>query len=110
MIVGCGSAVGAVIRYLMTILWKRKKIDWPLATLFINISGAALLAWLSQWLLPSSNANLFWSMGVLGGYTTFSTLNTELIGMYRQRAWAKLWTYLILTYAGGIIAVWLFLR
>ena len=41
--VGLGAAIGAVIRYIITTWWKKLRIDWPLATLFINITGSFLL-------------------------------------------------------------------
>ena len=43
MIVGCGAMIGAVIRYWITSIYKRMRWNWPLATLFINLSGAFLL-------------------------------------------------------------------
>lgn len=102
--VGCGAAVGAIARYIITYCWKQFKIDWPLATLIINLSGAFILGLLMQRLGNDSQAALFWQTGVLGGYTTFSTLNTELIAMYNDQQWVKFGSYLCLTYFGGLVA------
>lgn len=56
-----------------------------------------------------STSYLFWGVGVMGGYTTFSTLNTELIAMFDEHAYGRLLSYLILTYGGGLLAAWLIL-
>ncbi|MEY8441514.1 CrcB family protein [Lactobacillaceae bacterium 24-114] len=106
-IVGCGAALGAIARYLITYWWKYFRIDWPFATLIINLSGAFFLGLLMQKLGGNSFSGLFWQTGVLGGYTTFSTLNTELIAMYNDHQWLKFTSYLFLTYLGGLGAAWL---
>lgn len=108
--VGIGSAVGAVIRYLITTWWKRCRIDWPLATLFINVTGAILLALLIHHFGSTSSHYLFWGVGVMGGYTTFSTFNTELVAMFDEHTYGKLLCYLVLTYGVGLLAVWLIIR
>ena len=105
--VGCGAALGAVLRYLLTTLWKRQRIDWPLATLVINLSGAFVLGILTGHLVPGSAAMTFWGVGVLGGYTTFSTFNTELIAMIDERRWDAFAAYLLLSYGGGLLLAWL---
>lgn len=104
--VGCGAALGAVLRYLLTQFWKRSGIDWPVATLVINVTGAALLGLLTRYLPAGSGIILFWGVGVLGGYTTFSTLNTELVSMIDEHRWLALSAYLLLTYGGGLLAAW----
>lgn len=107
--VGLGSAIGAVVRYLVTTWWKRSQIDWPFATLFINVTGAGLLALVIRHFGSANGQYLFWGVGVMGGYTTFSTLNTELVAMFDEHAYGKLLSYLVLTYGGGLLAVWLIL-
>lgn len=105
--VGLGAACGAISRYLLTCWWKHYRIDWPLATLLINISGAFCLGIFIHHLPDSRFTILFWETGFLGGYTTFSTLNTELVAMYNDRRWGKLIIYFLLTYLGGLLAAWL---
>lgn len=104
--VGFGSAIGALIRYLLTNLWKKTKVNWPVATLFINISGAFILGILTHHFLSDSQTMLFFGTGVMGGYTTFSTFNTEMVAMIDERRWAALGCYLCLSYGGGILAAW----
>ncbi|GGI63068.1 fluoride efflux transporter FluC [Limosilactobacillus caviae] len=102
--VGLGAAIGAVIRYIITTWWKRLKIDWPLATLFINITGSFLLGILTENFASNSPIMLLFGTGLMGGYTTFSTFNVELISMIDERRWRTLTVYLGLSYIGGTVA------
>ena len=102
--VGLGAAIGAVIRYLITIWWKKLRIDWPLATLFINITGSFLLGILTKNFANNSSLMLLFEVGLLGGYTTFSTFNVELISMIDEKRWLTLAVYFGLSYLGGVIA------
>ena len=102
--VGLGAAIGAVIRYIITAWWKKLKIDWPLATLFINITGSFLLGILTKNFAGNSSVMLLFGIGLLGGYTTFSTFNVELISMIDEKRWGTFATYFSVSYIGGVIA------
>ncbi len=105
--VGCGSALGALLRYWLTTWWKRQQVDWPLATLLINLTGALVLGILTGRLAATGSAMLFWGVGFLGGYTTLSTLNTEMIAMVDEHRWGSLVIYFVVSYVGGLLAAWL---
>lgn len=104
---GCGAMVGALLRYFLTVMYKRLHWDWPLATLLINLSGAFLLGLLTHHYIGNHTLMTFWGVGVLGGYTTFSTFNTELVALINEHRWAALWMYLLLSYCGGIALAFL---
>ncbi|MCI2031276.1 FluC/FEX family fluoride channel [Limosilactobacillus sp.] len=105
--VGLGASCGALLRYLITYLWKRLRIDWPLATLVINLTGAFCLGLLIHEFPGNQFTILFWETGFLGGYTTFSTLNTELVAMYNDQKWFNLAIYAFSSYFGGILLAWI---
>ncbi len=105
--VGCGSALGALLRYWLTTWWKRQQVDWPLATLLINLTGALVLGILTGRLAATGSAMLFWGVGLLGGYTTLSTFNTEMIAMVDEHRWGSLVIYFVVSYVGGLLAAWL---
>ena len=42
----------------------------------------------------------------MGGYTTFSTLNTELLALYRDKNYRALLWYMLTSYLGGLILVY----
>lgn len=100
--VGLGAAIGAIIRYLITAYWKKRQLDWPMATLLINITGSFILAWLTHHLGSKAPMMLLFGGGVLGGYTTFSTLNVELVAMIDEKRWLAAGSYFLLTYLGGL--------
>lgn len=104
---GCGAVVGAIIRYFLTSGYKKCHLDWPLATLLINLSGAFLLGMLTKHFAHEPSLMSFWGVGVLGGYTTFSTLNTELVALIDERRWLACGLYLLFSYAGGITLAFL---
>lgn len=81
-LIGCGGFLGAILRYLIKgIDIFNHQMTFPLATLIINLSGTFLLA------LFLTAAFEVWEMdpdlrlgvatGLLGAYTTFSTLCKE---------------------------------
>lgn len=100
--VAAGGFLGACARYGVGV-WVNKRYPGllPRATLGVNWTGSFLLG-----LLSGSNAGagigLFLGTGFMGAYTTFSTLNVELISLARRRAWTVGLGYLAATYGLGI--------
>ena len=78
-----------------------------MATLLINLTGALVLGLLTGHLAAAGSAMLFWGVGLLGGYTTFSTFNTEMIAMVDEHRWGSLVIYFFVSYAGGLLAAWI---
>jgi CrcB protein len=86
-LVGIGGIVGTLLRYgISTGMNQLIKTDFPLATLVINGLGCFLIGYCFQ--MSSSNPNLDWikpfmMIGLLGGFTTFSSFaleGTQLFG------------------------------
>ena len=85
-IVGLGGFIGASLRYIISMLCLRwLGTFFPYGTLFVNILGCFLIGFimeLSGVLFPiSSNVKLFLTVGILGGFTTFSTFAYETMNM-----------------------------
>lgn len=72
-----------------------------LATLFANLIGA-FLAGMIYWRLPSGPLKLWLLTGFLGGLTTLSSFNVELIDLAFAREWHKAMFYLGITLAGSL--------
>lgn len=85
LLVAVGGAIGAAVRYLIG-AWVMARLgpDFPWGTFIINVSGTFLigvvLALVQGGVLPSG-ARLFVAVGILGGYTTFSTYGYETMGL-----------------------------
>ena len=74
LLVGLGGAAGSVARYLLSRLPAVKGL--PAGTLAVNVSGSFLIAVLAG-LGVSPDLHYLLAIGVLGGYTTFSTFGFE---------------------------------
>lgn len=80
--VAAGGSLGSMARYLVTIGFGRllgSKFPW--GTLFINVSGSFLIGlfvglFAIRWDLPQA-ARIFLTVGIFGGYTTFSTFSVD---------------------------------
>lgn len=89
LLVGAGGFVGATLRYTVGGLVSRAvPPDFPWATLAVNVSGCfviGLLAVLAEERGPLGPAGrLFLMVGILGGYTTFSTFGYETLSLVRE--------------------------
>ncbi|HEX9038332.1 MAG TPA: fluoride efflux transporter CrcB [Ktedonobacterales bacterium] len=86
--VGLGGALGAIARYALgTWITQTLGPDFPWGTFIVNASGAFLIGvvlGLSEGGTLSADARLFLAVGVLGGYTTFSTFTYETLGLIRD--------------------------
>jgi len=81
LVVGAGGFLGAIARFLIhTWVSGRYGNQFPWATFGINVSGSFLLGLLMSLVLArivSDPWRLFFAVGFLGAYTTFSTFEYE---------------------------------
>lgn len=99
LLVGVGGFIGSVLRYLAG-TWTQRLLHepaWPYGTLLVNVVGCLLLGLLggladhgsrSELMTPGSRHLLM--IGLLGGFTTFSTFGYETMSLVRQgqHGWA----------------------
>ena len=80
--VATGGALGSVARYLVAIgSGKLFGTDFPWGTLIINVTGSFLIGALvglfaAKWDV-SQTTRVFLTVGICGGYTTFSTFSLD---------------------------------
>ncbi len=89
LLVAIGGALGAGTRYLLGgWLTDRWGASFPWHTLAINVGGAFLLGVLMSVSLDRGGVSLSWRLflgsGILGGFTTFSTLSYESIALIAE--------------------------
>jgi CrcB protein len=112
-LVGVGSFLGGILRYGLS-LWVHRVLDnpwFPYGTLAVNVLGCliiGLLAGLAETRAAlSSQVRLFLFVGILGGFTTFSSFALETFSLARDTqnaaALANVGAQLVL----GLLAVWL---
>lgn len=87
-IVGFGGAIGTLLRYIIDGLGYRFSNGvFPITTLVINVTGALTIGFLwniAERFTISPNIRMFIFIGVLGGYTTFSTFSLETFNLMRD--------------------------
>ncbi|HVN47766.1 MAG TPA: fluoride efflux transporter CrcB, partial [Bacteroidota bacterium] len=81
-----GGGLGASVRYWISGLIPRWfDSGFPYANLFINVSGSFLIGLLMTSLedrfLVSPSLRVFLTIGILGGYTTFSSFSYEAVAL-----------------------------
>ncbi len=104
-----GSAIGALARAGIEALYAATPPDFPWATLGINIGGAlvmGLLSWAVLYLAgtPSWTRPLI-GIGVLGGFTTYSTVAVESVQMLAAGRALGAISYVVVSFVGGVAAV-----
>ena len=84
-----GAGIGGGLRYVIGgWIAERWGASFPWHTLAINVSGAFLLGLLmalsAEREIGSTSMRLFLGVGVLGGFTTFSTLSYESVSLIER--------------------------
>jgi CrcB protein len=108
--VAAGGAFGAVARYLINISPLSSVFqNFPLPTFVINVTGSFLIGFLLILLTDrfevSEALRMAVLVGFLGAFTTFSTFEMEIYGLSSEREYAMALLYLLLSVAGGFVAV-----
>jgi fluoride exporter len=80
--IAAGGVLGAEARYGLSVLLPHEPGEWPWATWLVNVSGCLLIGILmvviTDLTSPHRLVRPFLGVGVLGGYTTFSTAMVEV--------------------------------
>ena len=111
-LIGLGGALGSILRYGIGGLVGRLKAGWtfPLETLLVNVAGClvlGLLAGLSESRgVLSGTTRAFLFIGLLGGFTTFSTFGYETFQLVRDGQWPTACWSALLQVGLGIGGVW----
>ena len=108
-LVFCGGALGTLLRYLIDVASVRVS-GFALDIFIINVVGAFILAFLVGWITgagePTRNKlrlRLFLGTGVMGGFTTYSTLAVETAHNIGDGRWASALVYSLGTVLVGAL-------
>ncbi len=109
LVIALAGAVGTMLRYGAAIgLAGLLGAQYPFGTLAVNLLGSALLGVVAEAFagqtVAGTDARLVLGVGLLGGFTTYSSFNLELLRMLETGAWAKAAGYLVLTVVGCLLA------
>lgn len=113
LLIAVGGAGGSVLRYLLGGWMQRwAGASWPLGTLLVNVSGCLLIGFLGSLFVPLGPIQIREEykfgilVGILGGYTTFSTFGWETMNLAGGRQFGLAALNIILSVGVGLVAVW----
>lgn len=110
-VIAAGGAVGSLARWGLGRAFAVPPGRFPWATFVTNVSGCLLIGALMVFVLdvwpPSRYRRPFLGVGVLGGFTTFSTYLLDTHGLLAARHPGTALTYLVGSLVAGLAAVWL---
>jgi CrcB protein len=100
-----GGALGALARWGIGTALPSSPGGWPWATLLVNLTGCLLIGALLAVLLARIPRHTWLrpllAVGVLGGYTTFSTFAVEVVRLGEAGAWPTAAAYGVASVLGG---------
>ncbi len=113
-VVALGGAIGSVVRYAVSTI-QSPVVAFPYAIFIVNLSGGFLMgvttALLALKFNVSSEVRAFFTTGILGGYTTFSTFSLESAMLIERHDYATATAYVIgsaiLSIAALFCGLWL---
>jgi fluoride exporter len=107
--VAVGGGIGSVARYLLSAAFPAGH-GFPWAIFAVNVSGCFLLGLLLVYLLeiwpPRRFLRPFLAIGLLGGYTTFSTYAGGVMMLLTGHAPALAAAYALSSIVAALVAVW----
>ncbi|CAN5313435.1 fluoride efflux transporter CrcB [soil metagenome] len=109
-LVMAGGAIGSALRYhagkLGLALFGS---GWPWGTLFVNVAGGLVMGLFAGWLALRGPGweptRLFVAVGVLGGFTTFSSFSLETLMLIERGAVASALAYVLVSVIAAIGAL-----
>lgn len=112
--IALGGALGSVARYGASSLAARSFGEtFPWGTLLVNVTGSFVIGAFAtltgpdgRWLMPP-DARLFVTIGVCGGYTTFSSFSLQTLNLIRAGEFGAAVGNIALSLILCLLGVWL---
>lgn len=111
LLVGLGGFIGAVLRYLISLIPIKNPESFPINTFIINTIGAFAIGCIAFAVSKNENIDpkllLFLRVGICGGFTTFSTFSLETAELIKGGSVLTAVIYVIFSIVVGVLAVML---
>ncbi len=112
LMVAMGGAIGSAARYLVGVLATRLfGITFPWGTLIVNIAGSFMMGVLVSLLAlrfsVGNEVRGFLAIGLLGGFTTFSSFALDFVYLYEKKQYLTAMGYMSVTVICSVLALFL---
>lgn len=111
MAIAAGGALGSLARWAVAEALPHQTDQIAASTWVVNATGAfvigALMHLITEVWPPRRLVRPFWGVGVLGGYTTFSTYALDMHHLLAAGQLGRAVVYYLGTVLTGLLAVWL---
>ncbi len=111
LLIAIGGALGSVARYLFSTLVLRASGSLlPLGTFAVNLAGCVMFGCImgaaQQRFIVTSQARAFMLVGVLGGFTTFSSYAYESFALMQDAQFAAAAFNIVGQVVAGLVGLW----
>ena len=106
LMVGLGGAAGSMLRYAVTLLGAASGISGNVATFAVNVLGSFLIG-LFTGCCREGSLLLLLTVGLCGGFTTFSTFSLQNVRMLQDGKIGMAAVYILSSLIVCILAAWL---
>ncbi|MGH9808351.1 MAG: fluoride efflux transporter CrcB [Terriglobia bacterium] len=112
--IALGSALGGMARYFCSGVAARLFGEtFPWGTLFVNVTGSFVIGFFATLTGPDgrifagSTTRQFVMLGILGGFTTFSSFSLQTLNLANDGEWLQTGGNIVLSVVLCLLAVWL---
>ncbi|MBN1493153.1 MAG: fluoride efflux transporter CrcB [Candidatus Omnitrophica bacterium] len=109
--IGLGGAIGAIARYMVSgWVYAVTGAYFPWGTFVINLTGSLFIGFLwgaFEEASMSHNMRMFFIVGLLGSFTTFSTFSFENVQLIRDSEFGLMGLNIAISVVGGIAMVFI---
>ncbi len=112
--IGLGSALGGMARYWCSgVIARTFGETFPWGTIIVNASGSLIIGFLATLMSPDGrllvppDARAFLTLGLCGGYTTFSSFSLQTLHLVRDGEWLWATANVLFSVILCLAAVWL---
>jgi len=112
--VGLGSGLGGIARFLLSgWIAESRGSTFPWGTLVVNATGSFLIGLCEALSVPEGRfylpptARQFLMVGVMGGYTTFSSFSLQTLKLAQEGQWLAAGGNVMLSVVLCLVGVWL---
>jgi len=112
LVAGTGGFIGTILRFLVSHYFQENTFSlFPWGTFTVNIVGSLLIGIFygmsERGNLLNPEIRIFLTVGICGGFTTFSSLTNDAFMLLQEKDWLRLSLYTSLSFFLGLVAVYL---